>query len=86
MHLYHEVPLSCYGDTLECGQARAVGGGAGEASGGGGGAFARNCVSKEQQLSAALRQALPGTTYISVQDISGGCGAMFEVNLPTELH
>ncbi|KPI91027.1 PREDICTED: bolA-like protein 3 [Papilio xuthus] len=38
-------------------------------------------VGKEQQLAAALRRALPGITYLSVEDISGGCGAMFEVSV-----
>lgn len=38
-----------------------------------------SAVGKEQQLAAALRRALPGITYLSVEDISGGCGAMFEV-------
>ncbi|KAI8434528.1 hypothetical protein MSG28_012528, partial [Choristoneura fumiferana] len=40
-----------------------------------------NCVSKEEQLTEALKKSLPGTTYISVEDISGGCGAMFEVSI-----
>ncbi|XP_075976755.1 bolA-like protein 3 [Anticarsia gemmatalis] len=44
-------------------------------------AFERNSVTKEEQLSEALKRSLPGITYISVSDISGGCGAMFEVNV-----
>ncbi|XP_052750375.1 uncharacterized protein LOC113509213 isoform X2 [Galleria mellonella] len=44
--------------------------------------FERNCETKEQQLSAALKKTLPGITYISVEDISGGCGAMFETACP----
>ncbi|XP_026748333.1 bolA-like protein 3 isoform X1 [Galleria mellonella] len=43
--------------------------------------FERNCETKEQQLSAALKKTLPGITYISVEDISGGCGAMFEISV-----
>lgn len=46
---------------------------------GNGNAFQQNCVSKEQKLTEALKKSLPGITYVSVQDISGGCGAMFEV-------
>lgn len=46
---------------------------------GAGSAFERNSVTKEQQLSDALKRSMPGITYISVEDISGGCGAMFEV-------
>lgn len=49
-------------------------------------AFSRNSITKEQQLSTALRRSLPGITYVSVQDISGGCGAMFEVNSLTISH
>ncbi|KAG6459637.1 hypothetical protein O3G_MSEX011509 [Manduca sexta] len=60
---------------------RGSGGGSNAASvGGAGSAFQQNSVSKEQQLSAALRRSMPGITYISVEDISGGCGAMFEVS------
>lgn len=47
----------------------------------GGNAFERNSISKEQQLSEILKRSLPGITYVSVQDISGGCGAMFEINV-----
>lgn len=47
--------------------------------GGNGTAFEKNSVSKEQQLTEVLKKSLPGITYVSVQDISGGCGAMFEV-------
>ncbi|XP_026745226.1 bolA-like protein 3 [Trichoplusia ni] len=46
-----------------------------------GSAFERNSVTKEQQLSEALKRSLPGITFISVEDISGGCGAMFEVSV-----
>ncbi|XP_041981105.1 bolA-like protein 3 [Aricia agestis] len=49
--------------------------------GGAGSAFERNCVSKEQQLTEALKKAIPGITYVSVEDISGGCGAMFEISI-----
>lgn len=56
------------------------GGSAGAGSAVDNNAFSRNSVTKEQQLSTALRRSLPGITYVSVQDISGGCGAMFEVN------
>ncbi|GBP86754.1 hypothetical protein EVAR_62219_1 [Eumeta japonica] len=41
--------------------------------------FQQNCVTKEEKLTNALRRALPGITFISVEDISGGCGAMYEV-------
>lgn len=58
---------------------RAVGGSTGGQAGTGGSAFERNCESKEEQLSTVLKRSLPGITYLSVQDISGGCGAMFEV-------
>nr|XP_021197619.2 bolA-like protein 3 [Helicoverpa armigera] len=44
-------------------------------------AYERNSVSKERQLSESLKRALPGITYVSVEDISGGCGAMYEVNV-----
>ncbi|XP_030033318.1 bolA-like protein 3 [Manduca sexta] len=61
---------------------RGSGGGSNAASvGGAGSAFQQNSVSKEQQLSAALRRSMPGITYISVEDISGGCGAMFEISV-----
>ncbi|XP_049875258.1 bolA-like protein 3 [Pectinophora gossypiella] len=59
--------------------ARAVASAGGEASGTN--AFKNNCKSKEQQLTDTLRRALPGITYISVTDVSGGCGAMFEINV-----
>lgn len=49
------------------------------AVGGNGNAFQQNCVSREQKLTEVLKKSLPGITYISVDDISGGCGAMFEV-------
>lgn len=52
---------------------------AGSAADGGGSAYERHCASREQQLSETLKRALPGITYVSVEDISGGCGAMFEV-------
>ncbi|XP_068630800.1 bolA-like protein 3 [Battus philenor] len=48
---------------------------------GGGGAFEQNCKTKEQQLTEVLKRALPGITYVSVEDISGGCGAMFEISV-----
>ncbi|CAH2041805.1 unnamed protein product, partial [Iphiclides podalirius] len=48
---------------------------------GGGGAFEQKSVTKEQQLTEVLKRSLPGITYISVQDISGGCGAMFEISI-----
>ncbi|XP_045536917.1 bolA-like protein 3 [Papilio machaon] len=51
------------------------------AVGGVGGVGDGAAVGKEQQLAAALRRALPGITYLSVEDISGGCGAMFEVSV-----
>ncbi|KAI8431885.1 hypothetical protein MSG28_004443 [Choristoneura fumiferana] len=54
---------------------------AGNGAGVPGSNFERNCVSKEEQLTEALKKSLPGTTYISVEDISGGCGAMFEVSI-----
>ncbi|XP_026330845.1 bolA-like protein 3 [Hyposmocoma kahamanoa] len=57
------------------------GGSAGAGAAVGNSAFSRNSVTKEQQLSTALRRSLPGITYVSVQDISGGCGAMFEVSV-----
>ncbi|CAG4933052.1 unnamed protein product [Parnassius apollo] len=44
-------------------------------------AFERNSVRKEEQLTQVLKRSLPGITYISVQDISGGCGAMFEISI-----
>ncbi|CAB3227983.1 unnamed protein product [Arctia plantaginis] len=44
-------------------------------------AFERNSVTKEQQLSDVLKRSLPGITYLSVQDISGGCGAMYEISV-----
>ncbi|KAJ8719904.1 hypothetical protein PYW07_011947 [Mythimna separata] len=55
--------------------------GSAAAGGGDGGPYERNLASKEQQLSEALKRALPGITYVSVEDISGGCGAMYEVNV-----
>ncbi|KAJ0176348.1 hypothetical protein K1T71_008522 [Dendrolimus kikuchii] len=55
---------------------RTVGGNGGTKS-----AFEKNCISKEQQLTETLKQSLPGITYLSVQDISGGCGAMFEISI-----
>lgn len=67
-------------------RAAGEGGSAGAGSAVGSNAFTRNSVTKEQQLSTALRRSLPGITYVSVQDISGGCGAMFEVNTLTILH
>ncbi|XP_046967866.1 bolA-like protein 3 [Vanessa cardui] len=48
---------------------------------GNGNAFQQNCISKEQKLTEALKKSLPGITYVSVEDISGGCGAMFEVSI-----
>ncbi|XP_072948966.1 bolA-like protein 3 [Epargyreus clarus] len=57
--------------------SRAVAAGANGATG----AFERNSVSKEQQLTEVLKKNLPGITYVSVQDISGGCGAMFEISI-----
>lgn len=64
-------------------QSRAAGGngagGLGGGAGADGSAFQQNCVSKEEQLTEALKRSMPGITYVSVQDISGGCGAMFEV-------
>ncbi|XP_045774206.1 bolA-like protein 3 [Maniola jurtina] len=51
------------------------------AVGGNGTAFEKNSVSKEQQLTEVLKKSLPGITYVSVQDISGGCGAMFEISI-----
>ncbi|XP_038212569.1 bolA-like protein 3 [Zerene cesonia] len=51
------------------------------AVGGNGSAFEKNCVTKEQQLTEVLKQAMPGITYVSVEDISGGCGAMFEISI-----
>lgn len=53
----------------------------GSAADGGGSAYERNSASREQQLSETLKRSLPGITYVSVEDISGGCGAMFEVNV-----
>ncbi|XP_013191524.1 bolA-like protein 3 [Amyelois transitella] len=44
-------------------------------------AFQKNSETKEQQLSTVLKQSLPGITYLSVEDISGGCGAMFEISV-----
>ncbi|KAI5643251.1 bolA-like protein domain-containing protein [Phthorimaea operculella] len=44
-------------------------------------AFARNSVSKEEKLSQTLKKSLPGITYLSVHDISGGCGAMYEISI-----
>ncbi|KAL0828794.1 hypothetical protein ABMA28_003707 [Loxostege sticticalis] len=61
--------------------SRAVAGSSGGEASGGGSAFERNCATKEQQLSDTLKRSLPGITYLSVQDISGGCGAMFEVSV-----
>ncbi|XP_059062859.1 bolA-like protein 3 [Achroia grisella] len=61
--------------------ARAVGGAGSSGTSAGSSAFERNCESKEEQLSAALKRTLPGITYISVEDISGGCGAMFEISV-----
>ncbi|KOB76141.1 BolA-like 3 [Operophtera brumata] len=58
--------------------SRAVGG---NGAGAGGSAFQQNCVSKEEQLTEALKRSMPGITYVSVQDISGGCGAMFEISI-----
>ncbi|CAH0676854.1 unnamed protein product [Chilo suppressalis] len=43
--------------------------------------FERNSQTKEQQLSSTLKRALPGITYISIEDISGGCGAMYEISI-----
>ncbi|CAG9788022.1 unnamed protein product [Diatraea saccharalis] len=43
--------------------------------------FARNSQTKEQKLSSTLKNSLPGITYISIEDISGGCGAMYEINI-----
>ncbi|XP_053608804.1 bolA-like protein 3 [Plodia interpunctella] len=62
--------------------ARAVGGASngGEASGDQS-AFQKNSKTKEQQLSTVLKRSLPGITYLSVEDISGGCGAMFEISV-----
>ncbi|NP_001040378.1 bolA-like 3 [Bombyx mori] len=59
---------------------RAVAGN-GASTGAAGSVYEKNCVSKEQQLTDALKKAMPGITYISVQDISGGCGAMFEISV-----
>ncbi|XP_063364631.1 bolA-like protein 3 [Cydia amplana] len=53
----------------------------GNGAGATGSKFEQNCVSKEQQLTEALKKSLPGTTYVSVEDISGGCGAMFEISI-----
>ncbi|KAM3956380.1 bolA-like protein 3 [Aphomia sociella] len=63
--------------------ARAVGGAGGSGNGAGAAqsAFERNSETKEQQLSSALKRTLPGITYVSVEDISGGCGAMFEISV-----
>lgn len=63
-------------------RAVAVGGNGANANGAaaGGSAFEQNCISKEEQLTEALKRSMPGITYVSVQDISGGCGAMFEVS------
>ncbi|XP_028168585.1 bolA-like protein 3 [Ostrinia nubilalis] len=60
--------------------SRAVAGSSGGEAGGGT-AFDRNRATKEQQLSDTLKRSMPGITYLSVQDISGGCGAMFEVSV-----
>ncbi|CAG9582899.1 unnamed protein product [Danaus chrysippus] len=49
--------------------------------GGNGSAFQQNCLSKEEKLTEALKKSLPGITYISVEDISGGCGAMYEISV-----
>lgn len=61
-------------------RAVAVGGNGASAGGAGSSAFEQNCVSKEEQLTEVLKRSMPGITYVSVQDISGGCGAMFEVS------
>lgn len=42
-------------------------------------AGAAGAAAREERLAAALRRSLPGVTYLSIEDISGGCGAMFEV-------
>ncbi|CAG9123053.1 unnamed protein product [Plutella xylostella] len=55
---------------------RAVGSLNGEGS-----VYEQNRVSKEEQLTEALKKKMPGITFISVEDISGGCGAMFEVSI-----
>lgn len=62
-----------YKATYYCHQSRAVAGN--------GNAFQQNCISKEQKLTEALKKAIPGITYVSVEDISGGCGAMYEVSI-----
>ncbi|VVC98244.1 unnamed protein product [Leptidea sinapis] len=51
------------------------------AVGGNSSAFEKNSVTKEEKLTEVLKQALPGITYVSIQDISGGCGAMFEISI-----
>ncbi|CAH2089968.1 unnamed protein product [Euphydryas editha] len=48
---------------------------------GNGNAFQQNCLSKEEKLREALKKAIPGITYVSIEDISGGCGAMFEISI-----
>ncbi|CAH4031610.1 unnamed protein product [Pieris brassicae] len=51
------------------------------AVGGSGSAFENNRITKEQQLTDALKRAMPGISYVSVEDISGGCGAMYEISI-----
>ncbi|CAF4858074.1 unnamed protein product [Pieris macdunnoughi] len=51
------------------------------AVGGSGSAFENNSVTKEQQLTEALKRAMPGISYVCVEDISGGCGAMYEISV-----
>ncbi|CAK1542851.1 unnamed protein product [Leptosia nina] len=51
------------------------------AVGGNGNAFEQNSVTKEQKLTEVLKRAMPGITYVSIEDISGGCGAMYEISI-----
>ncbi|KAL4703129.1 hypothetical protein ACJJTC_000188 [Scirpophaga incertulas] len=61
--------------------SRAVAGTSSGSNSGADSTYARNCETREQRLSDTLKRTLPGITYLSVQDISGGCGAMFEISV-----
>ncbi|XP_052817199.1 bolA-like protein 3 [Mya arenaria] len=45
---------------------------------------AQDLTEGEQKLLEALKKKFPGHTEVQVADISGGCGAMFEVSIEAE--